>query len=250
MSEMGKNNLCVVTAVDIEFKTAVRLLIEKSFSERSRMKICRGRFGDRRIAVLQSEMGAAGFAEFLEGHLATNRYDALIVAGLAGGLDPKLRAGDAVVYDLCYDARTDGAEVASIAGDDGLSRFLFEALKASGCSCVRGSGITVSKIITEAEDKLALGARCNAAAVDMETYQVFGVCRRFNLPAAALRVISDRASHDLPDFNRAYEADGRMNLWRTAGVMTARPAAAVRFLLSVRPALRSLGENLKTALGA
>src|SRR5262245_18844564 len=109
MDEMGATSftdLCIVTAVDVEFKIATNLLSEKFFSREPRMKICRGIFGPRRITVLQSEMGAIGFAERLAKHLADNRYDALVVAGLAGGLDPKLRVGDVVLYDLCYDARS------------------------------------------------------------------------------------------------------------------------------------------------
>lgn len=260
--ETGFTDLCIVTAVDIEFNVAVGLLVDRSLSEESQMKVCRGRFGHRRVAVLQSEMGAAGFAERLTNHLATNRCDGLIVAGLAGGLDPKLRAGDAVIYDLCYDARGDfekpvsrekqppREEIASIAADDRLSKLLFEALKAAGSSSTRGAGVTVGRIVTEAEDKLALGARYNAAVVDMETYCVLDVCARFDLPAAALRVISDEAGRDIPDFNRAYEADGRMNRWRAVGVMMARPLATLRFLLRVRHVLRSLKTNLKAVLSA
>lgn len=214
------------------------------------MKVCRGRFGQRWITVLQSGMGARGFDQRLAEHLAVNRYDALIVAGLAGGLDPKLRAGEAVLYDLCYDARADRDEVTSVATDYGLSEFLFEALRAPDRPCVCGPGIMVNKIITEAEDKLALGARYGAAAVDMETFEVLNMCARFDLPAAALRVILDEAGHDTPDFNRAYEPDGRVNEWRMVGVMMARPVAASRFLLSVQPAIRSLRENLKAVFRA
>lgn len=255
----GFIDLCIVTAVGIEFKIAADLLSGKSFSEESPMKICRGLSGTRRITVLQSEMGAVGFAERLAKHLANNRYDALIVVGLAGGLDPKLRAGDAVLYDLCYDTRTiefgrpeqpARAEAAVIASDEVLSDFLFEALTKSDLSFVRASGITVNRIITEAKDKLELGARYGAAAVDMETYEALVACARLDLPAAALRVISDAAGHDIPDFNRAYDADGRMNGWRMAVAMVARPFAAVRFLLGVRHALKSLRENLRAALNA
>ncbi len=251
----GLSDLCVVTAVDIESKIAVRLLADRSLSEESGMKVCRGSFGDRRVTVLQSGMGAAGFAERLAKHLAENHYDALIVVGLAGGLDPKLRAGDAVIYDLCYDARAEEGrpvhdEVAYIAGEGELSRSIFEALKASGLSCIRGAGVTVSRIITEGKDKLSLGARYGAAAVDMETYDVLTVCAGLGLPATATRVVSDEASRDLPDFNRGYDVNGRPNGWRMTGVMIARPLATLRFLISFRRVLGSLRENLRAALGA
>lgn len=262
MDETGDvrfTDLCIVTAIDVEFKIASDLLSAKSLSDGPPMKICRGLFGARRVTVLQSEMGAAGFAERLAKHLADNRYDALIVAGLAGGLDPKLRGGDAVLYDLCYDAReidlgyseqAASEGTAAIAGDNVLSNFLFEALTASDLSCVRGSGITVSRIVTEAKDKLALGARYGAAAVDMETYEALSACVRLNLPAATLRIISDEAGRDIPDFNRAYDADGRMNGLRMAVAMMARPIATFRFLLSVKRVLKSLKESLQAALKA
>src|SRR5215468_10852827 len=189
MSEPGASgftDLCVGVAVDIEFKIAASLLSRKSFTSQG-MKICRGLFGGRRVTILQSGMGAVGFAERLAEHLTHNRYDALIVAGLAGGLDPRLRVGDAVLYNLCYDARAidfpvrerqdpeeapeEAREGVAAAGDDLLSGFLYRALTSAGISFIQAPGITVGRIVTEAKEKLALGARYGAAAVDMETYQ-------------------------------------------------------------------------------
>jgi nucleoside phosphorylase len=268
-------DLCVITAIDVEFNIAADLLSGKSLAEERRMKICRGLVGERRVTVLRSEMGANGFAKWLAKHLASNRYDGLIVAGLAGALDPKLQVGDAVLYDLCYDARnvqqtevcrslpeealsrlsrqtsvcrTSSEKTAVIACDEMLSDSLFNAL--SGLRCIRGSGVTVSRIITEAKGKLELGGIYGAVAVDMETYEVLSACARFSLKAAALRVISDEATRDIPDFNRAYDANGRMNGWRIARAMIARPVVASRFLLTAKTALRALKENLRAALNA
>jgi adenosylhomocysteine nucleosidase len=290
-------DLCIVTAVDVEFKIAARLLSGKSFSEDlpwernpgsagilacelpasadcpnqagkdacaprgrpQRMKICRGLFGGRRVTILQSGMGAVGFAEGLAKHLTNNRYDALIVSGLAGGLDPRLRVGDAVLYNFCYDARVSDftrrerpgqGEVTATGCDETLSGFLCRALTNSGLSFIQAPGITVGRVVTEAKEKLALGARYGAAAVDMETYETLKACARLGLPAAALRVISDEAVRDIPDFNRIYNADGRMNGWRTFAAMAARPSAALRLLMTFRPALQSLKATLQAAMGA
>ena len=261
MSEPGASgftDLCVGVAVDVEFKIAASLLSGKSFSSQG-MKICRGLFGGRRITILQSGMGAVGFAERLAKHLTTNRYDALIIAGLAGGLDQRLQVGDAVLYTLCYDARaTDltrrerpGREgVVATACDEALSGYLYVALTRSGLSFIRAPGITVGMVITEAKEKLAFGAHYGAAAVDMETYETLDACARSGQPAAALRVISDEAGRDIPDFNRIYNADGRMNGWRTLAAMAARPSATLRLLLTVKPALQSLRATLQAAMGS
>jgi adenosylhomocysteine nucleosidase len=260
-------DLCIGAAVDVEFKIAANLLSGKSFSEESRMKICRGLFGGRRVTILQSGMGAIGFADRLAEHLKKNRYDALIIVGLAGGLDPRLRVGDAVLYNLCYDARDidfplralpdpEGTleevreKAAAAAGDELLSGFVSGALTRAGLSFIKAPGITVGRIVTEAKEKLALGVRYGAAAVDMETYQALSACARLDLPAAALRVISDESGRDMPDFNRVYNADGRINGWRMASAMMERPSAALRLMMTIRPALQSLRLNLQAAMGA
>lgn len=270
MSEPGASSitdLCIVTAVDVEFKLGQTLVclqpgqpkVCPTFSEKSPIKICRGLFEGRRVTILQSGMGAVGFAEGLAKHLRNNRYDALIVSGLAGGLDPRLRVGDAVLYNLCYDARVSDftrrerpgqGKVAATGCDETLSGFLRRALTNSGLSFIQAPGITVGRVVTEAKEKLALGARYGAAAVDMETYETLEACARLGLPAAALRVISDEAVRDIPDFNRIYNADGRMNGWRTFAAMAARPSAALRLLMTFRPALQSLKATLQAAMGA
>ena len=228
--------LCVVTAADIEFKTVAALLTDCVVAADG---VCRGRCDGRLITLLKTEIGARGFAAKLAAHLTTHRYDALLVAGLCGALDRKLKTGDAVIYDRCFDGRA-AAAGEGIGCDALLSDKLLAAVRAAGVNCGRGAGVTVAHIVVAAADKLALGARWDAAAVDMETYDVLAGCAEFDLPAAALRVVMDEAAHDLPDFNRALAADGRMNAGRTAAALAARPLAAARFFTTVRPAQRAL----------
>jgi nucleoside phosphorylase len=254
--------LCVVTAIDIEFNTAARLLTDSHVSSEDQMRICRGYFGDRRITVLKSELGAIGFAQRLANHLKHNSYDALIVTGLAGALDPQLKTGDAVVFDICYRAHTNAAELnsrekrpareknASIICDTGISKYVIETLRASGLSCFPGAGVTVDRIITRAKDKVTIGARYRAVAVDMETYCILKVCEKFGLSTAALRIISDDADSDLPDFNRAVGSHGRMVNWRMALVMVMNPIDSMRFLLNLRTVTKALKINLEAVFSA
>ena len=256
-------DLCLVTAVDVEFNVATSLLNSKIFSTEFQIKTCRGTAGDdsgqKRITVMQCGMGAPAFAEKLSEHLQHYTYDILLIAGLAGGLDPGLKSGDAVIYDICHDGRnkSDAAtkekpssrdENASIDCHDQVQAILFNALQTAGRRCVRGSGVVVDRIITESQQKLSLGARYQAIAADMESYDVLGICRSSGLPAAVLRIISDDAGSDLPDFNWAAGADGRMNPWRMGAVMLARPMASLKFLLSIRSVLNALRKNLKIVI--
>lgn len=250
--------LCVVTAADIEFNAVAGLLAESSRMSDGELKILR--FANHEITLLKSEVGAPGFAERLAAHLAVAGYDALLVIGLAGGLDPLIKTGDAVIYDLCFRAqsapeesnskekRPAREENASIVCDPDFSTRLFEKLRAAGFQCVRGAGLTIKRVVTEAESKLALGAHYGAAAVDMETYDVIAACARAGVPAAALRVVLDEASDDLPDFNRALGADGSFNIWRLLPALLARPIVTARFIFSLRRAMRALRVAASVAL--
>jgi nucleoside phosphorylase len=261
-SWLEAEEICLVTAVDVEFNAAASLLTAKTFSTESQIKICRGRLGRRRISLLQCGMGAQGFTDRLSAYLENKCHDALLVAGLAGGLDPELKSGDAVIYDLCHNARSshnssDSNEKpssrdqnVSIRCHDEISEILFGTLQSSGQRVFRRSGVTVSRIITEAESKISLGTIYRAAAVDMESYDVLDVCAAFDLPATVLRLISDEAGSDLPDFNRAAKADGGINIWRTAAVMAARPTASYQFLRNIKFVIKSLRANLEVVLNA
>ncbi|MDX2043422.1 MAG: hypothetical protein SF097_19555 [Acidobacteriota bacterium] len=253
MNSTSLKRLCLVTAVDIEFKTATSLLAEKTFSVESRFKICRGVVSARAVTVLQSGMGARGFADWLADHLKTNSYDTLMVVGLAGGLDPRLKTGDAVVYDCCLDAReaNENATPSAIQhphGQADLVRALLDALRETALSSFYGSGITVSRVVINAQDKLWLGQQHQALAVDMESFDALQVAAKRGVPAAVVRVISDEAEHDLPDFNFAAEADGTVNTRRMATAMLQRPAASTRFLRSLKPVLAALRNVLEVVV--
>ena len=250
-AEPNRASLCLVTAVDIEFKTAVNLLSQTVLSTESGFKICRGFFGNRNVTVLQCGMGARGFARWLKDHLKASRYEALIVAGLAGGLDPKLKTGDVVMYDLCRDFRTQQDfrfSQRQISCDNHLGESPHEAFQPTSLRAFRGTGVTVSRIITEAQDKLRLGESQQAVAVAMERSDTLQVSAELGLPAAAVRVISDEADHALPDSNDAADASGKMKPWRLAATMLRRPVASVRFLANIKPVINALRESLQVIL--
>ena len=251
--------LCIVTAADIEFNAVAAVLGQYSQSKIGQLKVCHGRWKNREITLLKSGVGAAGFAAQLTGHLATTSYDVLLIVGLAGGLDPQLKSGDTVIYDLCFSAcfpsvtaktkeQYNSEQNASIKCDVTLSQRLFEKLRAAALPCVRGAGLTIERVVVEAENKLALRVEYGAAAVDMETYDVVDACIHAEVPTAALRVVLDEARDDLPDFNRALSADGSMNVWRLLPLLLAHPIITARFCLNLRRAMQALKRAVSAAL--
>jgi adenosylhomocysteine nucleosidase len=97
---------------------------------------------------------------------------AIILAGLAGGLDPSLQVGDVIV-----DADD------SVAGRLGSLR--------------PGKIHTASEMVATPEAKRLLFAQTGAAAVDMEQSAVRAVSLSLNVPFIGIRAISDTAGDSL-----------------------------------------------------
>jgi len=245
---MSIGNLCLVTAVEHEYKIVASLLTGSTISTENEIGICRGGFGESRIAVLKSGMGAKGFAGRLANHLRLNDYHAVVVAGFAGGLNPSLKSGDTVIYNLCYEESNDRGS--SIACDTNLTKSIVDHLRKTKPKSIQGAGVTVSRLVTAASEKIALGFKYNALAADMESYPVIAVCTEAHVPAAVLRIISDGADADLPDFNSAIDSDGRINNWKMAATVLRTPLSSMRFFRNLSPALSSFKECMKELLNA
>jgi nucleoside phosphorylase len=249
-------HLCVVTAVDIEFKAVTSRLSERQNGQVNGLKACRGRVGRNFVTVLQSEMGAPGGKEKLAAHLRETRYDALFIIGLAGALSPDLKTGEVVFYDTCFFFRPEfGQANETNASPDQPSICDFQAssalrqqLLAEGLECMFGAGLTLDFMVTTPKEKLALGESYGAAAVDMESHDLIAAGTDAGLPVIVLRVILDEATQKTPDFNMALDAAGRMNHAKAILSMLLRPVAAIQFFFSLSHAMKVLRRATNLAL--
>lgn len=238
-----RRRICLLTATLVEFRLASSLLDSPITASEDGIDLARG----RSVTLLRTEIGAPAFSEKFRAHLSRQSYDGVLIAGFGGALDPGLSLGDAIIYDRCISAR-DGR---SLACDAAWSRELMERLSerlSERPGSRRGTGLTVDRVIDEAEEKGRLYRRWSAAAVDMESFELLEICAQYGVPAAVLRVISDEAGVDLPDFNRALCADGKIDARRLPGVLLARPRASWRFLASLGVVKESFKAALEMAL--
>jgi adenosylhomocysteine nucleosidase len=137
----------------------------------------------------------------------------VISAGLAGGLDPKLRCGDIV----------------------GLSEI-----------------ITSESPVTTTAQKAELFAKSGARAVDMETEAIQRFAERMKLPCIAIRAISDCSSDAIdPAILRFVGEFGQPRIGAILPMLLRRPGLIAR-LLRLRAnsnlALKNLGDSLKSFL--
>lgn len=203
---------------------------------------------------------AAWLEAELEGAAAVGGVSALLSCGVAGALDPGLRAGDVVVGSLhlghaghvraptaphampeCVDERTPG----HVRGDD-LEKWLARHLP----DACRGTVIGSDTIIASAAEKAALHAATGAVAVDMESHIAARVAARHGLPFAILRTISDSADQALPPAALVgMRPDGGLALGAVLASLARDPAqlpALIRTGRDAGAALRGLRRALAT----
>jgi nucleoside phosphorylase len=141
----------------------------------------------------------------------------VIMAGLAGALDPSLAVGDLIIDDWP------------------------EAMPVPA-TAKRGAIHTAHEIAATPAKKADLFAQTRAAAVDMENATVRQWALRHGAAFGAVRAISDRADQALdPAFLTFIDQWGRPRLGRIISALLSRP--------SLLPSLLRLGSDSKNAAG-
>jgi adenosylhomocysteine nucleosidase len=151
---------------------------------------------------------------------------ALVSFGLAGGLDPMLRAGALIVPESVV---THGRHLATDPDLNGL----LGGVTAHTLLCADGIAAT-------AASKRHLFVVTGCAAVDLESGAVAEAADAAGLPFAVLRAICDPAERDLPPAALCALSDGgAIGLLRVMGSVIARPGQI--------PALIALGQDAAAA---
>jgi adenosylhomocysteine nucleosidase len=200
---------------------------------------------DKLLAV--TGMGCAAAAAGAEA-LVTAGATALISWGLAGGLDPQLRAGQ--IFLPSEIAACDGTVLTSdSAWREGLCASLIGHPALSS-----GRLATSAAAVGSVAAKTALYRSTGARAVDMESAAIAAVAERRGLPFIAVRVIVDRAADEVPAVVlAATDGSGRVAVLPLLGRLLRRPAqipALLRLAHGYLEANRSLAAVARSgALG-
>jgi hopanoid-associated phosphorylase len=153
---------------------------------------------------------------------------------VAGGLAPQLSSGSCVV----------ASDVQSEEGSWPTDRGWSERMLSMIPGAVSGALVGVPAPVARPEDKSALHRRTGAVAVDMESHIVARMAAAFNVPFAAIRVITDPAERALPRSALAgMRPDGTTNVGAVLRALARRPAdlpALLRTALDARAARAAL----------
>jgi adenosylhomocysteine nucleosidase len=187
-------------------------------------------------------MGGA-LAALAARHLVDAGAAALMSFGLAGGLDPLLRAGTVVLP----------SEVISRGG----ARFLTSTgWREQLCGAIAkqrpvgcGTLLTSPQPIGAVAEKAAAFRETGAVAVDMESLDVAEVSAAHNLPFIAVRVIVDTATDALPRSVVTASHQGQVNIRRLIGGLAVAPLDLIALIRLAR-AYRAATRSLSVAAGA
>jgi len=158
---------------------------------------------------------------------------ALLSFGIAGGIDPRLNAGDVILAPEVIDGKdsytTDGAWTARLRNTLFQHHFLTAVPIAHS-----------ARVLSSPGEKRALRESTGASAVDMESYGVAEIAAERGVPFAVLRVVADTAGDALPSVALAATTpDGRVAVMKSVMGALAHPQQI--------PALIWLGRRTGTA---
>jgi adenosylhomocysteine nucleosidase len=222
----------VVAALDLE---------ARSLSLRTRRRDGLFEVGDGTLVAV-SGMGRAAAAG-AAGALVDAGATALVSWGLAGGLDPQLRAGT-----ICLPSTVVSRDGATFTTDHHWLEILTAAI-GQRLTVVSGKLLTSAVAIEDAAAKAAAFAETGAVAVDMESAGVAQIAAANRLPFVAVRAIVDTAGDALPRAVMAAGAQDRLRLARLILAIVRSPrqiAPVMRLAKRYRAATRALSAVART----
>lgn len=188
----------------------------------------------RELPLLRSAFGPDAAARAAR-VLVEQGVEGLASAGIAGGLDPALRAGDLVLPREVVGP--EGVYPVDPLWHDGLAGRLGGAIE-------QGRLLGVDVTISSVAEKAALAKQHVACAVDMESHSVARVAAGAGLPFLAVRVVADPAGRAIPRAAlKAVGPDGRIRPGAALAALMLRPweiLGCLRLAADERTALNRL----------
>jgi nucleoside phosphorylase len=209
----------------------------------------RGYLGDgAAVRVLQIGVGL----DRAEGAAAAAAGARLYLScGCAGGLDPRLRAGDLVIADRIVLLDPAGHPAGEAPAGPG-SLAAWSVARGVG---VRVGGVASSPVVLGSARQKAGTARAGALVVDMESAAVVAAARRQGVPCAVVKVVLDEAGDalELPGTGVVDPETGELDVARGIAALALRPRVwprALRLARQQRVAERALRGYLALVFSA
>jgi len=182
------------------------------------------------VAILVTGIGRRNaersISEFLAREPSVPPPDLVLTCGFAGGLNPKLQAGEVIFQTTDENFR---------------ARLIAAGAKPAEFFCA-------GRIATTVAEKKLLHDETGCDAVEMESEAIFWICAKRDIPCATVRVISDAAGEDLPlDFNALAKADQSLDYGKLF-LAVARSPGKIGALMELQKKASLAAERLAAVL--
>jgi len=241
--------IAVFVAMESELAGLARRLSDREHETIGGRRVVRGRCDGADVLVCRS-----GIGERVKGAMRAvlERYEAssVISAGVAGALDPDLRAGDLLLCETVVSGPDPQAP--AVLSDARLLEAAASAAARAGLRARRGRSLTVDEIVGDLAAKAGLRLTTGAEIVEMESYRAGRIAGEKGLPFLAARVVLDEAADPLPELPGVIRPDGTQRLWAVPPYLLTHPhhlPLLVRLARSQRRALEALGSFLEAFAG-
>lgn len=200
--------------------------------------VCRGLQNvETSPAVIPIPMGIAPVQQFLLSRPPLNS-GSILVMGLCGSLQPCYSVGTAVLYDSVKTKI--GNEIEQWPCDPELTQFL----KAQLPTLPLVHGWTSDRFVSSKAAKQKLSQTYGVDVVDMEGKAILATLT--TAKTATLRVVSDDASHDLPNLDHAISTAGNLLPFPLLTSLLTQPIGAVRLIRGSLKGLQMLQQITAT----
>jgi len=184
-----------------------------------------------------------------EAALARYAPTVALSVGVAGGLSPKLRAGDLVVCErVDHESHRNSGADTTVVSHAGLMEGAVAAARGMRLSVSTGSSITVDDLAVGADEKSAHHAWKGHEIVEMESFWIGEAASKRGLAFLAVRTISDDAAQPLVKTG-AMKADGNFDQQAFLDYVRDHPEVAPLVARQHEAARKALG-NLTIFLAA
>jgi adenosylhomocysteine nucleosidase len=219
--EAEEEHVAMVAAYQWEVRPLIRRIARKSKVRRVGSNGFRFRMHGKPVALAIAGVGTENAYRSTRELLGSVSTRGVLSIGFAGGLSDSLRIADLLLVSEVIDEKS-GERFPCDAGIWPMADGQPGILLASGA------------VVNSAKAKRALGARWNAAAVDMESSGVARASKEAGLPFGAMKVISDAADESIAiDFQRCWSEDGKLSTWKIVReAMTAPQGVSHLWLLA------------------
>ncbi len=184
-----------------------------------------GQVHSREVVLLRCGMGAERAAAGLQWVLHQCRLWGVLSVGFAGGLQPQLATGDAVLVTGIHAFAGQAASVVpSVIPDAALTHLATTAATRAALARHVGGLLSHIDLLPRAIDKQTLGRKSGALAIDMESYSLGHVAAAHHVPFTSMRTIFDTSDEDLCfPAEVVVTPDGRFPWSRFLGFVTRHP---------------------------